>query len=187
NELQLGSRDHRKWARSPRAQRAVRSMPRLIERAFLSYAVGAVVGAGFLLLESATSGTRPSAEALAGYSLLGGLFTSTIRVFFALLPPSRVGQTGAVGVLAAFGSLHLGYFANVYLLPGEHYLGARSLAADALIVLAVGVPAVLMTRSARAEAARRRWGPGTAGLGAVLLILGLGSLAAFFPRDEAEV
>jgi arylsulfatase A-like enzyme len=162
-------------------------MPRLIERAFLSYAVGAVVGAGALLLESAASGTRPSAEALAGYTIVGGLFASAIRLSFALLLPSRVGQTGAVAVLAAFGSLHLLYFANVYLLPGEHYLGARSLATDALIVLAVGIPAVWMTRSARAEAARRRWGVGAAGLGAALLVLGLGVLAVYFPRDEGEV
>src|SRR4029453_1113651 len=99
-------------------------MDRWIERTFLSYAVGAMVGAFALLLEIAASGAPANPEALAGYTLVGVLVGTTPRMLFAWLLPSGAARLGAAAVVAAFGSLHLLYFANVQLLPGEHYLGA---------------------------------------------------------------
>jgi arylsulfatase A-like enzyme len=162
-------------------------MDRLIERTFLSYTVGALVGAFALVVEVAASGLSATWGALAAYMLVGGVLGSAARWFFAWRLRARAARTGAAAVLAAFGSLHLLYFANVRLLPGEHYLSARSLALDAAILLAMTLPAVWLARWTRAEAARERWGRPAACFGALVLVASLSLLGTHLPRDESAV
>src|SRR5262245_38367438 len=106
---------------SPSLGRETDRVERLVERTFLSYTVGALVGAIALIVEIAASGTAPSPEAFAAYMLVGGSLGILGRSLFAWRLGTRAARTGAAAVLAAFGSLHLLYFANVRLLPGEHY------------------------------------------------------------------
>jgi arylsulfatase A-like enzyme len=67
----------------------------------------------------------------------------------------------------------LGLFANRVLLRGTSFLGAKSLAADAIAVAAAAVVAVVAARRARAllEAGRTRFAPGPMPAAAVALLL----------------
>jgi hypothetical protein len=121
-----------------------------------SYVFGASLGALTLLLEGLLAPGFPSSSAFAAYSILGGLSTVGARAFFRLLGGPQAGRRGWVVTALAWPALIAVYFVNVELLPGEHYLSAKSLAADTAVGLVLGLAAALALRTHRFDHVRAR-------------------------------
>ncbi len=156
-----------------------------VERFFIAYAVGALLGGLALGLEALTTHTSFTWAAAAAYSLTAGLLAALSRAVMAFLLPASAARMAAAVVIAAFGALHLLYYANVKLLPGEPYFTSKSLAADAIILIALSTPAVLLCRSYRAQELRERWGRLTALVGVALLLSSPPLIVAAWPANPA--
>jgi len=155
-----------------------------IERFFVAYAVGAAVGAAALGVEVlATAHTPLTLAALAGYSLVAGLVAAVSRSILALVLPAPAARMGGVAAIVGFGALHLLYYANVKLLPAEPYYTRKSLAVDVLILAALAVPTLILSRSSRAQEMRYRFGPLVALTGLLLAIFAPAILAASWPPN----
>jgi hypothetical protein len=108
------------------------------------------------------------------------------RSLLSALVSAPAARAGALGALAAFGSLHALYFVNVSLLPGEHYLAWKSLLADVLVVIPMLAGAVSLGRARWAQAVRERWGHIGAAGGAVAIIAGLAAVVAATPHPPVD-
>ena len=158
-----------------------------LERSLIAWAVGALVGSLALLIEALGPAVF-SWGRLAAYSLAGGAVAWLSRSLLTALVHADSARAGALGAIAAFGSLHALYFVNVLLLPGEHYLSGKSLLVDAVVALPIVAGAVLLGRSGWTQAVRERWGRGLAVLGAGALLVGIavGIAAAPHPGTDPE-
>ena len=146
-----------------------------------AFAVGFAVGVLGLAIEWALSGSHLAPEAVASYGLLGGLAAGFTHAIVGLWRHSTTARLAALAASAPMIALQLGYAVNVRLLPGEHYLSAKSLAAD-FLALAPLVPLVLLGGTSRlAHAARGALGGATALVGAGLLATSILGLAAAWP------
>jgi hypothetical protein len=156
-----------------------------LERSLIAWAVGALVGSLVLILETLGAAVF-SWGRLAAYSLAGGVVAWLSRSLLAALVHADTARAGALGAIAAFGSLHALYFVNVRLLPGEHYLSGKSLLVDVVIALPIVVGAVLLGRSGWTQAVRERWGRGLAALGAAALLSAVAFGIATVPRRHTD-
>jgi hypothetical protein len=157
-----------------------------LERSLVAWAVGAIVGALSFVAEALFGLAAFAWGAFAAYSLAGGAVAAVSRSLLAVLVSAPAARAGALGALAAFGSLHALYYVNVHLLPGEHYLSATSLAADALVVVPMLTGALLLGRARWAQAARERWAHVAAALGAASLVAGLVVVIATTTRPGSD-
>jgi hypothetical protein len=148
------------------------------ESVLISSAAGSALGLLALFLEAAVAGAPPIAGAAAIYSLAGGVAGAGGRT---LVPKSPYHGGAAGTTLAAFTSLHLLYFANVKLLPGEHYLSGKSLVVDVVFLAVVLVPLAFVVRAPWVLKLRVRWGRAVAALGAALLGGSAGLLVWVWP------
>lgn len=159
-------------------------MPKL-EKSLIAWAVGALVGSLALLMEALGPAVF-SWGRLAAYSFAGGALAWLSRSLLTALVHADTARAGAIGAIAAFGSLHALYFVNVRLLPGEHYLSEKSLLVDAVIALPIVAGALLLGRSGWTQAVRERWGRGLAALGALALLSAIAVGMATAPRPGTD-
>jgi phosphoglycerol transferase MdoB-like AlkP superfamily enzyme len=92
----------------------------------------------------------------------------------------------AVWALGGFVSLHLLYFVNVHLLPGEPYLSVKSLAADGVVLAAVIGLFWRVALSAWARRTREQWRRGGAAAGALVLMAEIATLGQAWPRAASD-
>ena len=137
--------------------------------------LGSLVGLSALAFERALLGGRLRLDAAAGYVLLGGVLGALGR-FISGPSASAGGIIGPIATVAVFVSVHLLYFINVRLLPGENYRSMKSLGIDLLVVAAVISLAVAVGRTSMAQAARVRWRTPSSWSGAILLLAATGVL-----------
>jgi hypothetical protein len=156
-----------------------------LERSLIAWAAGALVGSLALILEALGPAVF-SWGRLAAYSLAGGAVAWLSRSLLAALVHADSARAGALGALAAFGSLHALYFVNVRLLPGEHYLSGKSLLVDVVIALPIVAGALLLGRSGWTQAVRERWGHALAAFGAAALLSALAFGIATAPRPGTD-
>lgn len=149
----------------------------LLESSLVAYCLGALLGLAALFAEYFW-GFPASVPAAAGYSLAGGTLACVARGVFGLARPRRQARGSLLVALAGFAVLHLLYFLNARLLPGEPYHSPTSLLGDVLVVALAPLPLVWLARSPLAGWVREVWGSGVAISGAVLLAGGL-VVAAF--------
>src|SRR5712691_3949177 len=85
-----------------------------------------------------------------------------------------------------FGLLHILYFVNVRLLPGENYRSLKSLAADVPVVGGVFFAVWWLTRADWAVRLRETWGRSLAVLGAGCLVGAVAVDASRWPGPSGE-
>jgi hypothetical protein len=152
---------------------------------FLGGALGAAAGVVTAGLEVALG--RPGRlGTLAAYVLLGWILAAASRLVLGLLAGETAGRLGALAAAVAFASLHLAYFGNVRILPGEPYLSHRSLLLDVLILALVGTVTSLLARATWLRQVRTRWSGPLAALGAAALAGSVGILAWAWPRAQVD-
>ncbi len=157
-----------------------------MERALISYLLGASLGSIALVIERLALGVPLSVVSLAAYSAVGGSAAALTRSLAELRSPGYSGRASCLAVLAAFGTLHLSYFANVKVLPTEPFWTLRSLAADIAILLPLLAGSWGLLRSSRAQELRLRWGHVASVGGLLAMVLGTTVLAREWPRASAE-
>jgi arylsulfatase A-like enzyme len=137
---------------------------------------GALLGAGGGIAETFL---HPQAEplralyAVGAYGLAGWVAGALVAAFVRREePPAAIASILRVVVFLGT-AVALGLFANRVLLRGTSFLGAKSLAADAVAVAAAAVVAVVAARRARAllEAGHTRFAPGPMPAAAAALLL----------------
>ena len=159
---------------------------RTLNRTLIAWAVGSSVGVLTLLSEALAGPVVATKGGLAAYALAGGAIASLSRSVLAPLVSAPAARAGALGAIAAFGSLHALYFLNVSLLPGQHYLAWNSLLLDALVAAPLLVVALLLGRARWAQEVRERWGHVGAALGGAALIISTLLALAAIPRTVRE-
>jgi hypothetical protein len=148
-----------------------------LQRTLIAWAVGSLVGVLALLAERVFGPAGPSAAGFAAYAFTGGAVAAVSRSILVPFFPAPAARAGAVMAIAAFGALNLLYYANVHILPGEHYLSRNSLALDALIVVPLLGLAMLVSRARWAQLARERWGGLGSRLGMFSLLVSIALVA----------
>ena len=156
------------------------------QRSLIAWAVGALVGVATFLAEALLGPVAFGWGPLAAYSLAGGAVAVLSRSLLAALVSAPAARAGALGAIAAFGSLYALYYVNVRLLPSEHYLSGKSLAWDALVAVPMLTGAVLLGRARWAQVARERWAHVGAALGASSLVAGLAVVIATAARPGSD-
>ena len=159
---------------------------RRITRTLIAWGVGALVGVVSLVAEVLLGPAPLSAGRLAAYSLVGGMVAVVSRSLLALVFPATAARAGALGALAAFGSLHALYYVNVHLLPSEHYLSWKSLTADVLVVAPMLAAALYLAHAPWAQETRERWGGALAALGVASFVAGVATAVAAVPRPLTD-
>ena len=101
-----------------------------MERALIAYLLGALLGAGGLVVESLVLGDPLRVASLAAYAFCGGLTAASTRALAELWVPGFGARVACLVALSAFVILHLAYFANVKVLPMEPYWTPRSVSLD---------------------------------------------------------
>ncbi|MGQ0721085.1 MAG: sulfatase [Candidatus Eiseniibacteriota bacterium] len=153
-------------------------------------ALGAAGGAAETLLQPQAEALRPI-YAVAAYGLLGMAAGTAAATFVRRREPaaavaSILGLVAFLGIAAA-----LGLFANRVLLRGTNFLGAKSLAADAVVVAIAAGGAVFAARRTRALLERKSLrfapGPGTAAVVAALLGAATWIPGRFLPAGTTDL
>ena len=140
------------------------------------------MGAASLLGEVLLGPAPLTGGRVAAYALAGGAVAVVSRSLLAVLVPASAARVGALGALAAFGSLHSLYYVNVRLLPSEHYLSFRSLAADAFVVAPLLGAAFYLARASWAQERRERWGLALATFGVASFAVATATAVLAVPR-----
>ena len=157
----------------------------LLESALIAYCLGAVLGVAALLVEQ-LSGFPFNLAAAAAYSMAGGLLASGARWLLGLLFPGRALRLGTFVALGMFGLLHMLYFVNVRLLPGENYRSLKSLAVDLPVVVGVFLAVFWLTRAEWAVRLREAWGRSLAAVGVGCLLGAVLIAASHWPGQSGE-
>jgi arylsulfatase A-like enzyme len=157
----------------------------VLERSLIAWAVGAFVGVCALSTEVVFGPVALTPARLGAYSLVGGVIAVVSRSVLASLVSAPAARAGALGAIAAFGSLHALYFINVRLLPSEHYLSPKSLIADAVVIIPLAAASLLLGGAHWAQAVRVRWGHAGAVVGAAGLVAGVAVVIVSLPRASA--
>ena len=153
-----------------------------MERALIAYLAGALLGVGARAAEIVLSGGSSGLASFAIYSLVGGLAAALTRAASELVWPGYGARAASFAVLSGFGTLYLGYFANVKVLPTEPFWTPLSLSLDLVILAMLLACAYRVLRSHRAQELRMRWGPVTRAGGALAVVGGVIVLAGEWPR-----
>jgi arylsulfatase A-like enzyme len=159
--------------------------PALLESALVAYSLGAVLGVAALLVEQ-LSGFPSNLAAGGAYSMAGGLLACGARWLLGLLFPSRALRLGTFVALGTFALLHMLYFVNVRVLPGENYRSLKSLAADLPVVGGVFLAVWWLARADWAVRLREAWGRPLAVVGAGCLMGALAVDASRWPGQSGE-
>jgi len=147
--------------------------------------LGSLVGLLAVAFEWAVLGGRPRIDAAAGYALLGGLLGALGRIISGP-PASSHGTIGPIVAVAGWVSVHLLYFINVHLLPGENYRSLKSVVFDVVVVATVIALAVIVSRAPLARAVRARGCTPASWGGAILLLSAAGFLLGTAPGRGAN-
>jgi arylsulfatase A-like enzyme len=152
---------------------------------FVAYALGAVVAVAALFTEWQLGGRLARLDAVAGYAVLGGLLVAAGRALTAWFWGREAGRVAVVLGAAGFAALDILYIANVELLAGEHFLSAKSVAVDAVLLAAVAGVAMLAMRALTRFRLPAVESPGVAGPALLVFVASLVALAVSWPRARS--
>jgi len=118
--------------------------------------------------------------------MAGGLLACGARWLLGLLFPGRALRLGTFVALGTFALLHMLYFVNVRVLPGENYRSLKSLATDLPVVGGVFLAVWWLARADWAVRLREAWGRPLAVVGAGCLMGALAVDASRWPGQSGE-
>jgi arylsulfatase A-like enzyme len=138
-------------------------------------------------MECWISGVPLRADAGAAYAMTAGLAAAITRVILSLKMGPSGARAGVLVVLAGFASLHLLYYVNVRLLPGEPYFSPKSLGADALLGAGVLLVVFAVTRSVHFQEVRGRFSATWVGVGPLLFVIATTVLVYTRPTGPSPI
>jgi hypothetical protein len=160
-----------------------KTAPSLPASLLSAYGLGALLGVLALLCEALLGPSAVRVDSFLAYAAAGGILVLVVRAALSLWIRREAGHAALVVVSGLLATEAL-YFANIHWLAGDHFLSARSLAVDALIVALFMVVGHAVLRVVRRLELRPTQSAGWRRFSATALLLTLpGALIAGWPSS----